>query len=865
MLLTGLNKRCIHTTIPNFKGLFSRIRKAATISESEVEDVPAEPSTGLSRLTIPQLLPELISIPVTKRPLFPSFYKSFSVKDQNVADAIQKTIQKGQPYIGLFLRKTVFKDENAKMEEVLRTRENVEENSALKSETIKTINEVYRFGVLAQVVNVAKTEDATGLHTIIYPRRRIRLYALVSKARVETLKDEKFDKENGVVKALTNEIYSGLSEIARMNGFFREHIANLQLTANVFDNPAQLADFVAVLVSAEPEELQEVLESLVIEERLRKALVLLKKELVNARLQNSISKDIEQRINQRQREYYLMEQMKSIKKELGLESDGKEKVIENFKEKAKELKMPEQAAKVFNEEISKLNVLEPSGAEFNITRSYIEWLVSLPWGKQKEEILNVAKAGVILDEDHYGLKDVKKRILEFVAVGRLNQGVQGKIICLVGPPGVGKTSIGRSIARALNRDFFRFSVGGLSDVAELKGHRRTYVGAMPGKLIQALKRVQSENPLILIDEVDKLGKGHQGDPASALLEVLDPEQNNSFVDHYLDVPVDLSKVLFVLTANDQSLIPEPLQDRMEIINLSGYVQEEKVEIAKQYLIPKALKESGLSKDEIEFSDSALNDLIRWYCRENGVRSLKKKIEQIFRRAALKKVENSEKIENEKSELLDENVKTEIVPENLKDFIGQPIYTSDRLYETTPPGIVMGLAWTSNGGAAFFVETLIDPSDKPQIQTTGQLGKVMEESVEIAYSFAKSFIASKFPENDFFKKHAIHLHVPEGAMPKDGPSAGITMTSALVSLALNQSINQGIAMTGEITLTGKVLAIGGLKEKTIAAKRAGANTIICPKANLNAWSELPDYIKKDVNIHFVDHFSQVYDIIFNKQE
>ena len=468
------------------------------------------------------------------------------------------------------------------------------------------------------------------------------------------------------------------------------------MSSAVFEDPAKLADLVAVLCSGEPAELQDVLESDVIEERLRKSLIILKKEYVTAQLQAAISKDVEQKLNQRQRKYFLTEQLESIKRELGLDSDSKEKLLHTFREKASSIVFPENVKTVFDEEIEKLAVLEPSSAEFNVTRNYLDWLTSLPWNCYKPEMIDIESARQVLDEDHYGLSDVKSRILEFMAVSKLKGASTGKILCLVGPPGVGKTSVGRSIARALGRDYYRFSVGGLSDVAEIKGHRRTYVGAMPGKIIQALKRVKSCNPVILIDEIDKIGKGHVGDPTAALLEVLDPEQNASFTDHYLDAPVDLSKVLFLCTANITDTIPNPLLDRMEIINLSGYVTEEKIEIAKRHLLPKLMKESGISDSQLRFEDSAINHLLRYYCRENGVRNLNQTLERICRKVAYELVTSDKRA--------DQVVITE---QSASKYAGPQTFFNEQLYnaDILPPGVVTGLAWTSTGGSVIYVETL----------------------------------------------------------------------------------------------------------------------------------------------------------------
>lgn len=741
----------------------------------------------------------------------------------------------------------------------------------------------------------------------------------VSLVNVENLTEEPFDAKSPVIRAVTNEIVNVFKEVAQMNSLFRDQISTFSMSqsaGHVTAEPAKLADFAAAVSAGEPAELQEVLSSLNVEERMQKALVVLKNELMNAQLQSKITREVESKITKRQREYWLMEQMKGIRRELGIESDGKDKLVEKFKEKADKLAMPEAVRKVFDDEINKLAHLEPAASEFNVTRNYLDWLTQIPWGQRSAENFGIHNAVTVLDEDHYGLKDVKDRILEFIAVGKLRGTVEGKILCFVGPPGVGKTSIGKSIARALNRQYYRFSVGGLTDVAEIKGHRRTYVGALPGRVIQALKKCQTENPLILIDEIDKIGKGYQGDPSSALLELLDPEQNSSFLDHYMDVPVDLSKVLFVCTANMTDTIPRPLLDRMEVIRLSGYVADEKMAIAERYLAPAAKEMAGLQNADVSLSQDAIDELIKSYCRESGVRNLKKQIEKVYRKSALKIVQDlgdealpaataaQEALNKDKNDAAsvtaaEETAASEVsseddassttsttsgasestaatetsedstasatsktttekprkpldVPEsvhvvidrdNLKDYVGPPVFTSDRLYDTTPPGVTMGLAWTQMGGAAMYVETILQsalrPSSRPSLEITGNIKPVMKESSTIAYSFAKAMMVKEFPDNHFFDKAKLHVHIPEGAVQKDGPSAGITMATSLISLALDHPIDPTIAMTGELTLTGKVLRIGGLREKTIAARRAGCKTVIFPDDNMSDWLELPE--------------------------
>jgi len=582
--------------------------------------------------------------------------------------------------------------------------------------------------------------------------------------------------------------------------------------ANVFDEPDKLADFAAAVSTGDVHDLQAVLESLNVEDRLQKALLILKKELINAQLQSKISRDVESKIQKRQREYYLMEQLKGIKKELGMESDGKDKLVERFKEKAAKLAMPEGVKKVFDEELNKLMHLEPAASEFNVTRNYLDWLTQIPWGVHSPENFNIAHASQVLDEDHYGLKDVKDRILEFLAVGKLRGTVEGKIICLAGPPGVGKTSIGKSIARALGRQFFRFSVGGLTDVAEIKGHRRTYIGAMPGKPIQALKKVGTENPLILIDEVDKIGRGHNGDPASALLEMLDPEQNTTFLDHYMDVPVDLSRVLFVCTANVLETIPAPLLDRMEVLEVNGYVSAEKMNIAEKYLSPQAKESSGLKEVDMVIEPEAIETLIRWYCRESGVRNLKKHIDKIYRKAAFKIVndlgetalpepapespaveEPTRKIETQEADVkpaserlpsdeagkepdhitvttqirqplaVPEGIHVRVTTDNLKDYVGPPVYHKDRLYTKAPPaGVSTGLGYLGNGSGSVMPIEVTSMPGKGGLQLTGKLGEVIRESAQIALSWVKAnafLLGITKSEADLtMNDRDIHLHM-----------------------------------------------------------------------------------------------------------
>ena len=601
-------------------------------------------------------------------------------------------------------------------------------------------------------------------------------------------------------------------------------------------------DLIASTLKIENQYLQDLLEAFDLKIRSRKLLTLLKKELEITHLQNKIQKDIEDKVSKQQKEYFLREQLKAIKKELGIEKDDKTTEIDAIQEKLSKLVLSNEAQKIINEQIEKLNMLDVHSPEFHVTRSYIQTIIDLPWGIFSKDNTDIKKAKKMLDKDHYGLNDVKEVILEFISTIIKTEVVAGNILCLVGPPGVGKTSVGKSIANALNRKSYRFSVGGMRDEAEIKGHRRTYIGAMPGKIIESLKRTETANPVIMLDEIDKIGKSFQGDPASALLEVLDPEQNKDFLDHYLDLRFDLSKILFITTANQLDTIPQPLLDRMEIIQLPGYILEEKMEIAKRYLIPNQMINHGLKKEEFSISPKAVEHVIDSYAREAGVRNLEKQIKKIMRKVTLKLTEGDEK-------------SVKVTPANLEKYLGKEVFSPEELYNKSIPGVVLGLAWTSMGGATLYIEAVITSTGKGYKQT-GQLGSVMKESSEIAYSYIESLIRKENSEKDFFLNNFIHLHVPAGAVPKDGPSAGITMALALYSLVKNKPVKEKLAMTGEITLTGKVLPIGGLREKVIAARRVGVYELIVPKDNKGDFERLPDYIREGITIHYADYFEDV---------
>ncbi|XP_052758390.1 lon protease homolog, mitochondrial isoform X2 [Galleria mellonella] len=845
------------------------------------DDAPLFSSQLPATVAVPEVWPQVPVIAINRNPVFPRFIKLIEISNPVLIDLIRRKVKLNQPYVGIFLRK---KEED-------------------KSDVVSSLDELHDVGVFAQIHEMQDMDYK--LRLVVMAHRRIKITGQfveeeietgpaetdaerrrrkyrnsrkkvdpqadstkeapkkpppdqVMMVKVENLTHQKF-QQTEEVKALTQEVIKTIRDIINLNPLYRESLHHMLAQGQrVVDNPVYLSDLGAALTGADTAELQAVLEEMDIPKRLMMSLSLLKKEYELSKLQQKIGKEVEEKVKQQHRKYILHEQLKVIKKELGLEKDDKDAIGDKFRERLADKTVPQAVQTVIDEELNKLNFLESHSSEFNVTRCYLDWLTSLPWGITSEENLKLEDAQVILDEDHYGMEDIKKRILEFIAVSQLKGSTQGKILCFHGPPGVGKTSIARSIARALNRQYFRFSVGGMTDVAEIKGHRRTYVGAMPGKLVQCLKKTATENPLVLIDEVDKIGKGVHGDPSSALLELLDPEQNANFLDHYLDVPVDLSKVLFICTANVVDLIPEPLRDRMELIDMSGYVAEEKLAIAQQYLVPTARTNCGLTAEQLDLTAESLHTLIRSYCRESGVRNLQKHIEKIARKVAYKIVKK-------------EMEQVTVTDANLSELVGKPTFKHDRMYEDTPPGVVMGLAWTAMGGSTLYIETALrntqrdDKSLSGSLELTGHLGDVMKESARIALTVARNYLTSHHSDNDFLNTSHLHLHVPEGATPKDGPSAGVTIATALLSLALRRPTRRDLAMTGELSLTGRVLPVGGIKEKIIAAKRVGINCVILPEENRRDFDDLPSFIKENIDIHFVNVYDDVFKIAFDQQQ
>ncbi|KAJ1522099.1 hypothetical protein ONE63_002410 [Megalurothrips usitatus] len=893
------------------------------------EDFGPLTQTLPATVVVPEVWPNVPLIAINRNPVFPRFIKLIEISDPKLMDVIRRKVKLNQPYCGVFLKKN--EENESQVVESINDVYNI--GTFVQIHELQDVGDRLRLVVMAhRRIRIVKQipdspEEAPEEMKLRFPFNETSVDVLVEDSEIERRGARKRRKkrsnhatpepegvkmvsekseipgsetvpieglqveppshdeshtedaptnehvlmvetENVVhntfrqteeIKALTQEVIKTIRDIINLNPLYKESLQQmLHQGHRVVDNPVYLSDLGAALTGAEPGELQAVLEEMDINKRLLLSLALLKKELELSKLQQKIGREVEEKVKQQHRKYILHEQLKVIKKELGLEKEDKDAIGEKFRERIKDKNVPQAVMDVVEEELSKLSLLENHSSEFNVTRNYLDWLTTLPWGISSEENLEIDRASEILEEDHYGMEEIKKRILEFIAVSQLKGSTQGKILCFHGPPGVGKTSIARSIARSLNREYFRFSVGGMTDVAEIKGHRRTYVGAMPGKVIQCLKKTKTENPLILIDEVDKIGKSHSGDPASALLELLDPEQNKNFLDHYLDVPVDLSKVLFICTANVIDRIPDPLRDRMELIEMSGYVGEEKLAISKQYLVPQAMKDCGLTESHVDIKDDALNTIIKSYCRESGVRNLQKHIEKVVRKVAFKIVKK-------------EGEHFSIEPSNLQDFVGKPVFTHDRMYDITPPGVVMGLAWTSMGGSVLFIETTtrrsvsVESDDKKagagSLEITGHLGDVMKESTRIALTVARNYLSKHDPSNKFLDTAHLHLHVPQGATPKDGPSAGCTIVTALLSLAKNKPILQDVAMTGEISLTGKILPVGGIKEKAIAAKRVGVKTIIIPEENKKDYDDLQKYIIDGLDVHFVSDYSEVYKIVF----
>lgn len=767
---------------------------------------------------INQLLPpELFILPVRHRPVFPGMVTPLVIAEGKLAEAIE-TVHKSNQYLGLVMQHD-------------------DTQSEVGPENL------FKVGTAAKILKRINLPEG-GMHLLVNSLERFKIGSyvhtqpqLLAKVEYQIEATEVRDKE---LIALMRSVLNQAKEMMAENPYFTEE---MKLTLINVEEPGKIADFVCSVLNLKREEFQEILETFDIRRRLERTLQFLARELDLIKLQRKIQGKVNQGVETNQREYYLREQLKAIKTELrGPET--KEKDGDFYRQKIEAAKLPAEANERALDEASKLDYIEPSSHEYVVIRNYLDTLLDLPWNIPAVDNIELGYARKILNRDHYGLEEVKIRILEFLAVRSLKKDVKGSIICLVGPPGVGKTSLGRSIAEAMKKKFFRFSLGGMRDEAEIKGHRRTYIGAMPGKIILGLKTTKARDMVLMLDEIDKLGRSYHGDPASALLEVLDPQQNSDFRDHFLDLPFDLSQITFITTANTLDSIPEPLMDRMEIIRLPGYILEEKMQIAKKYLVARAVAEAGLVKKNTPvLSDAGLRFIIDSYAREAGVRRLEREIQKLYRKAAAAYVEKKP-------------FPKTLTPKEIPAYLGKPVFTRADDLTTLAVGSAIGLAYTSMGGATLTIESRKYPG-RGRVKFTGQIGKVMNESAEIAVSFARSL------EDDekFWAKNDIHIHVPDGATPKDGPSAGITITTALLSLLRNKKIKPGYAMTGEIRLSGDVLPIGGLREKIVAARRVGIKKVIFPFDNLRDYEELPKELKKGMKIFAVKHYSEVEKLLF----
>tara|TARA_A100001037_G_scaffold306161_1_gene349625 strand:- start:1703 stop:4084 length:2382 start_codon:yes stop_codon:yes gene_type:complete len=706
--------------------------------------------------------------------------------------------------------------------------------------------DLYAFGTLAQVLKVFDMPD-NSKSAIVQGISRIKILNFTGNepyftAAVNSLEDEPVE-DRLEVEALAKNLRQSFEDLMKVApNLTEEHSGMLK---NI-QKPNRLTDRAISIMTVSNQEKQEVLEELNIKKRIEKALTLISREIQRIKLGEEIQTEVHDEISKTQREYYLREQMKAIKKELGEDESSVE--LKDLEDKIKAAKMNEEAEKVAMKELDRLSRIPTQSPEYNVSRTYIEWLADLPWSDSTEDRIDLKEALKILDEDHYGLDKVKERIIEYLAVRNLKQKknpdgrVRGPILCFGGPPGVGKTSLGKSIARAMGRKFVRFSLGGVRDEAEIRGHRRTYIGALPGRVIQSIKKAGKNNPVFMLDEIDKLGSDFRGDPSSALLEVLDPEQNHSFSDHYLEVDFDLSNVMFIATANYQDAIPPALRDRMEILDFSGYIEDEKVQIAKRHILPKQIEENGLTREDVSFDINSIKELIRSYTREAGVRNLEREVANVLRKVARELVEKKSK-------------KIKIIKSKVSEFLGAPRFHSELAERATKPGVVTGLAWTAAGGDILFVEST-RMKGKGQLTLTGQLGDVMKESATAGLTFVRANAEEFGIDSDFNEKSDVHVHVPAGAIPKDGPSAGVSMVTSLVSLLTNIPVKEKVAMTGEITLRGNVLPIGGVKEKVTAAHRSGIKEVILPDLNRKDLEDVPEHVAKDLKFHFAKDIKDV---------
>lgn len=768
-------------------------------------------------MPVEQTLPRnLFVLPLVGNPIFPGLFTPLVVESKDDIEIVTQAMAHGGD-LGLLL----VKDE---------------------AKTDYEVENLYRVGTIAKIIKRIKLPDG-GMNIFISTLKRfqVREFHTSGKfilAEVEYLND--IEDNPTELKAWTRQLITETKKLSKGNPLFTEE---MRLNMVNIDQAGKMADFIASIINIDRRQQQRILETLNVRRRMERVLVFIKKEQQVLAMQEQIQNRVNSKLEKNQREYFLREELKHIQQELGLTSDPRSAVFNKIAKQIAALELQGEVAEAVNNELEKFQSLDPNSPDYSITRTYLETIAALPWHDPKPEDFSLEMAKKVLERDHYGLKDVKDRILEYLAVRKKKQDTKGSIICLVGPPGVGKTSVGKSIARALKKEYYRFSVGGMRDEAEIKGHRRTYIGAMPGKIIQGLKTVKTKNPVFLIDEIDKMGISFQGDPASALLEVLDPEQNLAFRDYYLDLPFDISQVLFIVTANTLETIPRPLLDRMEVIHIAGYTTQEKLAIGKKYLVPKSLKKHGLDRKEISYTTSILQDIAESYAREAGVRNYEKSLDRIHRKVAREILERAP------------DLPVKITREKMIEYLGQPIFHEDEVLRADRPGMAIGLAWTSMGGDTLVIEAVSYPG-KGELKLTGKLGEVMQESANIALTHLKSIASGHGIESSWFETHAIHLHVPEGATPKDGPSAGVTMASALYSLMTGKTIKDELAMTGELDLVGKVMPIGGLKEKVLAARRNQIKTILIPKFNKRDLDELDAELKEGITFHLVSTFDEV---------
>ena len=771
------------------------------------------------------MLPDkLLIIPLQSRPIFPGIFTPLMINAPEDVKVVEKAYEEGG-FLGIIMLKT-------------------------ETET-PTAADMYKVGTAARILKKVNLPDG-GINIFISTVKRFKVRKVLHSSApvavaVEYLEEEEADTFE--VKALTRALLSEMKEVSENNPLFSEE---MRLNMVNIDNPGKIADFIASILNVDKVEQQKILETLNVRSRMEQVLLFIKKEQELLRVQKKVQRELNDRVEKNQREYFLREELKAIQDELGENAAGEANDYQKFSKLIEELKLEGEVKEAATKELNKLRLLEPGSSEYMVTYNYLDLICGLPWHADASSMaaLDLKNAQKILDNDHFGLDDVKKRIIEYLAVRKLKNDSKGSILLLVGPPGVGKTSLGHSVANAMGKPFFRFSVGGMRDEAEIKGHRRTYIGALPGKIIQGIKITKSASPVFMIDEVDKMGSSHNGDPASALLEVLDPEQNTSFRDAYLDLPFDVSNVFFILTANTLDSVPSPLLDRAEIIQLSGYIDQEKYEIAKKYLIPKSLEKSGLKKGQVKYTKAALATIAKEYAREAGVRHYEKCLDKIHRKIVTEMMMNTPVIASEArqsksvslSGLTRQSVITIDAPD-LAKYLGKPDFDESQIKAAKVPGTAIGLAWTSMGGDTLLLEA-VSFAGKGELMLTGQMGDVMKESSQIAFNWARRYVIEKgVKDAKWFADNVVHLHIPEGATPKDGPSAGITMATTFVSLFTGKKIKPHLAMTGELSLTGQVLPIGGLREKTVAAKRNKIKTIIIPKANERDLEEIPDYVKE----------------------